>query len=36
LAVASFTSVILPSGLMVTSGSREASIKLRAYWEANL
>src|SRR5581483_3788496 len=29
--VASFTSVIFPSGLIVTSGSRLASIKLRAY-----
>jgi hypothetical protein len=30
----SLTSVILPSGLMVTSGSSEASIRLRAYCEA--
>src|SRR5712664_1275812 len=29
--VASFTSVILPSGLIVTSGSTLASIRLRAY-----
>jgi len=34
LIVASLTSVILPSGLIVTSGSRPASIKLRAYWAA--
>ena len=31
LTVASLTSVILPSGLMVTRGSRLASIRLRAY-----
>ena len=31
---ASFTSVILPSGLIVTSGSRLASIRLRAYCAA--
>src|SRR5665647_3479418 len=30
--VASLTSVILPSGLMVTNGSRLASIRLLAYW----
>ena len=34
LAVASLTSVILPSAEMVTNGSRLASIRLRAYWEA--
>src|SRR5438309_598414 len=34
LMVASLTSVILPSTLMVTSGSRLASMRLRAYWEA--
>ena len=34
LAVASLTSVILPSGLMVTSGSTLASIRLRAYCAA--
>ena len=33
LLVASLTSVIFPSGLIVTSGSRLASIKLRAYAE---
>jgi hypothetical protein len=32
--VASLTSVIVPSGLIVTSGSRLASISERAYWEA--
>ncbi len=32
--VASFTSVILPSELIVTSGSSEASTRLRAYPEA--
>jgi len=32
--VASLTSVILPSLLMVTSGSREDSMRLLAYWEA--
>ncbi len=31
LTVASFTSVIFPSRLIVTSGSRLASIRLRAY-----
>src|SRR3990172_1219683 len=34
LMVASLTSVILPSGLIVTRGSRDASIRLLAYWEA--
>ncbi len=29
--VASFTSLIVPSGLIVTSGSRLASIRLRLY-----
>ena len=36
LTVASLTSVILPSGLMVTRGSRLASIRLRAYCAACL
>ena len=36
LMVASLTSVILPSGLMVTRGSRLASIRLRAYCDAAL
>jgi hypothetical protein len=32
--VASLTSVIFPSGLMVTRASRLASMRLRAYWDA--